>query len=123
MAAVQVYGNDAAVAFACSQGNLELNAFKPVIIRNVLHSIQILAGVCGGFTDHCVAGIQVNRKRVDELVEGSLIMVTALVPRIGYDQAARLARYAVAEGVSLREANRRLGLLAEDEFEKLTHMS
>ncbi len=80
MVACQVFGNDAAVTFAGSQGNLELNVFKPVMIRNLLHSARILADACGTFREFCVEGLQPNRERIDELVHGSLMLVTALSP-------------------------------------------
>src|SRR5262249_3793303 len=114
MVAVQVHGNDAAIAFAGSQGNFELNVFKPVMIFNFLHSVRLLADVCHGFTEYCVRGIEVNRRRIAEFVENSLMLVTALSPRIGYDKAAQLAHTAHAEGLSLREANRKLGYLSEE---------
>ncbi len=120
MAAVQVYGNDAAVAFAASQGNFELNVFKPVIARNVLHSIRLLSAVCGGFVEHCLTGIGVDRARLAEFLERSLMPVTALAPHIGYDRAAKLAQLAAAEDISLREANSRLGVLPEEAFDRLT---
>jgi fumarate hydratase class II len=119
MVAVQVHGNDAAIAFAGSQGNFELNVFKPVMIFNFLHSVRLLADVCHGFTEYCICGIEVNRRRIAEYVENSLMLVTALSPRIGYDRAARLAHTAHVEGLSLREANRKLGYLSEEEFDRL----
>ena len=119
MVAVQVQGNGAAIAFAGSQGNFELNVFKPVIIFNFLHSVRLLADVCDSFAEFCIDGIEVNRERVAELVERSLMLVTALSPAIGYDKAAKLAHTALEEGISLREANRRLGMLEDAEFERL----
>ena len=119
MVAVQVFGNDAAVAFAGSQGNFELNVFKPVIIANFLHSTRLLTDVCHGFVEYCIAGIGVNRKRIAEHVERSLMLVTALSPRIGYDKAAQLAHYALEHDMSLREANSKLGFLQAAEFDKL----
>src|SRR5262249_14189821 len=119
MVAVQVFGNDAAVAFAGSQGNFELNVYKPVIIASFLQSARLLADVCHGFADFCIDGLGLNRKRIAEHVERSLMLVTALSPRIGYDKAAQLAHAALAQDISLREANRRLQLLPEAEFDAL----
>jgi fumarate hydratase class II len=119
MVAAQVFGNDAAIAFAGSQGQLQLNVFKPVILFNFLHSLRLLADVCHGFTELCVRGLEVNRPRVADLVERSLMLVTALSPRIGYDRAAQLAKTALEHDLSLREANRRLGFLPEEEFDRL----
>src|SRR6202012_3661331 len=89
MVAIQVFANDAAVAFAGSQGNFELNVFKPVIIHNVLHSIRLLSGTCRLFGAHCVDGLQVNRAQIERYVADSLMLVTALAPTIGYDKAAQ----------------------------------
>src|SRR5262249_50244202 len=116
MVAVQVYGNDAAIAFAGSQGNFELNVFKPVIIHNFLHSTRLLTDVCHSFVTHCIRGIVVSRARIAEHVERSLMLVTALSPHIGYDRAATLAHTALEQDISLREANRRLGYLSDAEF-------
>src|SRR5947199_9384856 len=88
MVCCQVMGNDVAVTVAGSQGNFELNVFKPVMIRNLLHSVGILADVCRTFREFCVEGLQPNRERIAELVDGSLMLVTALSPKIGYDKAA-----------------------------------
>jgi fumarate hydratase class II len=119
MVAVQVFGNDTAISFAGSQGNFELNVFKPVMIFNFLHSVRLLADVCRSFTEHCVQGIRLNRERIAASVENSLMLVTALSPRIGYDKAARLAHVAHEEGLSLRDANRKLGFISEEEFDRL----
>jgi fumarate hydratase class II len=120
MAAVQVFGNDAVVAFANSQGNFELNVFKPVIAHNTLSSIRLLSCVCARFVDYCIDGLDVDRIRTSELLEHSLVMATVLVPKIGYDQAAKLSQLAVAGNLSLREANRRMGLMSDAEFQRLT---
>src|SRR5256712_5853419 len=104
MVAVQVMGNDAAIGFAGSQGNFELNVFKPVMIFNYLHSVELLADSCNSFVDHCVHGIEVNRDIVDHYVKDSLMLVTALAPRIGYDNAAKVAKAAHKAHISLREA-------------------
>src|SRR5229473_3838170 len=119
MVAVQVLGNDAAIGFAGSQGNFELNVFKPVIIFNYLHSVELLADVCNSFVDHCVHGIEVNREQVDKYVKNSLMLVTALSPKIGYDKAAKVAHTAHHEHISLREAAVKLGFLTGEEFDAL----
>jgi fumarate hydratase, class II len=119
MVAVQVMGNDAAVGFAGSQGNFELNVFKPVIIFNYLHSVELLADVCNSFVEHCVQGIEVNREQVDKYVKNSLMLVTALSPKIGYDNAAKVAHTAHHERISLREAAVKLGVLSGEEFDAL----
>jgi fumarate hydratase class II len=118
MVCVQVYGNDTAVAMAGSRGNLELNVAKPVIIRNVLHSVRLLADASGTFTDFCVVGIEPNEKRIRENLENSLMLVTALTPSIGYDKAAEVAKKAHHEGTSLREAALALGYLSAEEFDR-----
>ena len=121
MVAVQVLGNDAAIGFAGSQGNFELNVFKPVIIFNYLHSVELLADVCNSFVDHCVRGIEVNREQVDKYVKNSLMLVTALSPKIGYDKAAKVAHTAHHEHISLREAAVKLGFLTGEDFDALVH--
>jgi len=118
MVAVQVMGNDAAIGFAGSQGNFELNVFKPVIIHNFLHSVRLLAGACRSFTEHCARGIEVNRKRIEQDVQNSLMLVTALSPVVGYDKAAQIAHTAHVDGSSLREAALKLGYLSAEEFDK-----
>ncbi len=119
MVAVQVMGNDVAIAIAGSQGNFELNVFKPVIIFNYLHSVELLADVCSSFVEHCVVGIQANRERIDSYVKNSLMLVTALSPKIGYDKAAQVAHKAHHENLSLREAAIQLGYLTGEEFDRL----
>jgi len=119
MVCCQVIGNDVAVGVAGSQGNFELNVFKPVIVFNVLHSVRLLADACRSFNDHCVAGLQPDRERIKQFVQNSLMLVTALNPRIGYDKAAKVARKAHAEGTSLREAAVALGFLSGEEFDQL----
>jgi fumarate hydratase, class II len=118
MVAVQVHGNNAAIAFAGSQGNLELNVFKPVMIYNFLHSVRLLTDACHMFREFCVEGIEANLQRIRENVDRCLMLVTALNPHIGYDKAAKLAKTAHQKGLSLREANRELGYLTEDEFDQ-----
>ena len=116
MVCVQVMGNDAAVGFAGSQGNFELNVYKPVMIHNLLHSARLLTDAVRSFDEHCAAGIEANRERIDELMRESLMLVTALNPHIGYDNAARVAKKAYADGTTLVQAAVGLGLLTEEEF-------
>jgi fumarate hydratase class II len=104
MIAIQVMGNDTAVAFAGSQGNFELNAMRPVIINNFLHSTRILADGCAKLREFSVEGTELNRKKIDEYVQGSVMLVTALSPIIGYQNAAHIAEKAIADGTTLREA-------------------
>jgi fumarate hydratase class II len=119
MVAVQVHGNDAAIAFAGSQGNFELNVFKPVLIYNFLHSVRLLADVIRSFVEHCLKGLEVNRTQVEYYLNRSLMLVTALNPSIGYDKCAKLAHYAHERNLSLREANRDLGFISDEEFQKV----
>jgi fumarate hydratase class II len=119
MVAVQVMGNDAAIGFAGSQGNFELNVFKPVMIFNYLHSVELLADSCNSFVDHCVRGIEINRDIIDHYVKDSLMLVTALAPKIGYDNAAKVAHTAHHEHTSLRQAALKLGFLTGEEFDAL----
>jgi fumarate hydratase class II len=118
MVCVQVMGNDAAIGFAGSQGNFELNVFKPVMIHNLLHSITLLSDACGLFAEHCVDGIQVKRGKIGQYVDNSLMLVTALSPHIGYDNAAKVAKKAHQEGSTLKEACIALGLLKPEEFDR-----
>src|SRR6201995_312709 len=104
MVATQVMGNDAAIGFAGSQGNFQLNVFKPVMIHNFLHSVRLLADGCRSFTEHCVEGMQLDTERIDQNVKNSLMLVTALSPKIGYDKAAQIAHKAHHERMSLRES-------------------
>jgi fumarate hydratase, class II len=115
--AVQVFGNDHAVAFAGSQGNFQLNAFKPVMLHNVLESIQLLADACRSFDEHCVRGLQPNTGRIQEHLDASLMLITALSPKIGYDRAAEIAAAAQRENCSLRAAAVKSGHLTEEEFD------
>ncbi|HXN93490.1 MAG TPA: class II fumarate hydratase [Candidatus Acidoferrales bacterium] len=119
MVAVQVMGNDAAIGFAGSQGNFELNVFKPVMIYNYLHSVELLADACNSFVEHCVHGIEANREQIDHYVQNSLMLVTALAPKIGYDQAAQVAKAAHKAHISLREAALNLGYVTPEEFDAL----
>ncbi len=117
MVCCQVIGNHMAVTVAGSNGHFELNVFKPVIVHNLLQSIRLLADASVSFADNCVAGIEANAARIDRLMSDSLMLVTALNPHIGYDNAARIAKTAHAEGTTLREAGIGLGLLTGEQFD------
>lgn len=119
MVAVQVVGNDAAIGFAGSQGDFELNVFKPVMIYNLLHSILIMTDSVIMFEKYCVAGIEANKKRIDLYVHYSLMLVTALSPEIGYDKCADIVHLALTEGMSLKEACLKLGYLSGEEFDRV----
>ncbi|HSA80667.1 MAG TPA: lyase family protein, partial [Geminicoccaceae bacterium] len=119
MVCAQVMGNQVTVGIAGAGGYLELNVYKPVIIYNVLQAIRLLADGARSFTDRCVVGIEADQERIEELLHRSLMLVTALNPKIGYDNAAKVAKKAYAEGTSLKEAAVALGLLTPDEFDKL----
>ena len=121
MVAVQVMGNDAAVGFAASQGNFELNVFLPVLIYNYLQSGRLLAQVMRSFNERCVSGIVADREKMNRNLHASLMLVTALTPRIGYEKAAKTAQKAHREGVTLREACLSLGYLTGEEFDELFH--
>jgi fumarate hydratase class II len=118
MVCVQVFGNDAATTFAGSQGNFELNVYKPVMIHNFLHSIRLLHDASHGFVEYCIRGIELNREQIDEHLRDSLMLVTALNPHIGYDKAAQVAKNAHKKGISLRESAIALGFLSGEEFDK-----
>lgn len=119
MVAVQVMGNDAAIGFAGSQGNFELNVFKPVMIHNYLHSVRLIHDSCHGFVDYCIAGIELDRERIDEYLNDSLMLVTALNQHIGYDNAAKIAKNAHKKRTSLKESAVELGLLTAEQFDEL----
>src|ERR1700681_3778941 len=119
MVAVQVLGNDAAISFAGSQGNFQLNVFKPVMIHNFLHSIRLMHDASHGFVEYCIAGMTINREQIDEHLRGSLMLVTALNPHIGYDNSAKVAKNAHKKGISLRESAIELGLLTGERFDEL----
>jgi fumarate hydratase class II len=119
MVAVQVMGNNTAVQMAASQGNFELNVFKPLIAWNLLESIELLAGACEGFREHCIEGLRANELRLQELLGNSLMLVTALTPAIGYDRACAIARHAHHHNLSLREAALGLGEISAAEFDQL----
>ena len=118
MVSVQVFGNDTTITFAGSQGHFELNVFKPVMIHNLLHSIRLIHDACHGFVDYCIAGIELNRERIEHYLRNSLMLVTALNPYIGYDKAAAIAKHAHKKGINLRDAAIELGFLTGEEFDK-----
>ena len=118
MLCCQVFGNDAAVNFAGASGNFELNVFKPVIVHNLLQSVRLLADGAASFEEHCARGIEADRDRIDELVQRSLMLVTALNPHIGYDRSAQIAKKAHKEGSTLREAALALGFLTAEQFDE-----
>ena len=118
MVCAQVMGHDAAIGFAASQGQFELNTYKPLIALNTIDSIRLLADSMGSFTRHCLTGIEVNAVRVEELLQRSLMLVTALVPHIGYDRAARVAKYAQEHGSTLREAALTLDVVTAEQFDR-----
>ena len=119
MVATQVIGNDTAISIAGSQGNFELNVFKPMIIHNFLHSTTLLSDACSCFTDFLVVGLKPNRSKIDHYLHHSLMLVTALAPKIGYDKAALIAHKALKEDLSLKKACLDLGFLTENEFDHL----
>ncbi len=119
MVCCRVFGNQTTVSVAGSQGHFELNVYKPVIIDAVLQSIRLLADAAESFCEHCVQGIQADRARIDEMMRRSLMLVTALAPRIGYDAAAKVAKTAHANGTTLREEAVRMGVVTEEEFDEL----
>ena len=121
MVAVQVMGNDTAVSLAASQGNFELNVFMPVCIYNFLQSARLLAQAMVSFNDRCVSGIRANREKMQHNLHNSLMLVTALNPYIGYENAAKTAKLAYRENISLKEACVRLGFLSEEKFDEVFH--
>jgi len=118
MVAAQVIGNDTAISFGGASGNFELNVFKPVMIYNLLQSIRLLADSCRSFNDHCVVGIEPNKVQIEKHLNGSLMLVTALNPHIGYDNAAKVAKKAYQENITLKESAVALGLLTAEEFDE-----
>ncbi len=118
MVVTQVYGNDAAIAFAASQGSFELNTYKPVMIHNLLESSRILADGCDSFRKNCVIGIEPNLPKIKEYLDNSLMLVTALNPHIGYDKAAQIAKKAYKEHSTLKQAALSLGFLTADQFDE-----
>jgi fumarate hydratase class II len=119
MVCCQVFGNHTAITVAGSQGHFELNVYKPVLAYCMMHSIELLADVARSFTEHCVEGIRADEKRIRDLMERSLMLVTALAPKIGYDNAAKVAKSAHAGGTTLKEEAVRLGFVTPDEFDRL----
>ncbi|MEA2977605.1 MAG: fumarate hydratase, class [Alphaproteobacteria bacterium] len=119
MVCCQVFGNQTAITVAGSQGHFELNVFKPVVAHAMLQSIRLVADAARSFTDHCVTGIRANDARISELMQRSLMLVTALAPKIGYDNAAKVAKTAHENGTTLREEAIRLGFVSGEEFDRL----
>jgi fumarate hydratase class II len=119
MVCCQVFGNQATITVAGSQGHFELNVYKPVLAYCMMHSIRLMTDVVRSFTEHCIEGIRADEKRIKELMERSLMLVTALAPRIGYDNAAKVAKSAHARGTTLKEEALRLGFVSAAEFDRL----
>jgi fumarate hydratase class II len=118
MVCCQVFGNDVAINLGGASGNFELNVFRPLVIRNFLHSAKLLARACENFNEHCASGIEANRERIERLMRDSLMLVTALNPHIGYEKAAAIAKKAHAEGTTLREAAVALGHVTARQFDE-----
>src|SRR6201996_5011592 len=123
MVCCQVFGNHTAITVGGSQGHFELNVYKPLLAYWMMHSIQLLADVARSFTEHCIEGIAADEKRIRELMERSLMLVTALAPKIGYDNAAKVAKSAHARGTTLKEEATRLGFVSDEEFDRLVQPS
>ena len=119
MVCIQVFADDTAVGMAGSQGNFELNVFKPVMIFNFLHSVDLLTDACRNFREFCIEGLGVNRAKIQEYVDRSLMVVTALNPVIGYDNAAAIAKKAHKEGTTLREAALASDLISAEDFDRV----
>jgi len=119
MVCCQVFGNHTAIAVGGSQGHFELNVYRPLLAHCMIQSIQLLGDAARSFSEHCVTGIRADEKRIRELMERSLMLVTALAPKIGYDNAAKVAKSAHQRGTTLKEEASRLGLVSEDEFDRL----
>jgi fumarate hydratase class II len=117
MLACQVLANDVAIGFAASQGHLQLNVYKPVIIHNLLQSIRLLADGCRNFQHHCIEGLEPDARQMAAHLERGLMLVTALNPHIGYDKAAEIAKQAYRDGSTLREAALQLGYLSAEQFD------
>lgn len=118
MVCAQVMGNNVAVTVGGSNGHFELNVFKPLIIKNVLHSSRLLGDAARSFQKNCVAGIKPNLKKIQELLNNSLMLVTALNPHIGYDKSAKIAKHAHKKGLTLKESALELGYLTEEQFNR-----
>lgn len=119
MIVAQVFGNDTTIAFAGSQGNFELNVFKPVMIYNLLQSITLLSDGARNFTEKCVNGIRANSEQIKEHLQNSLMLATALNKVIGYDQASKIVRKAHQEGISLKDSAINLGVLTSERFDEI----
>lgn len=119
MVCAQVMGNHTTVSIAGSNGHMQLNAFKPVIIYNILQSVQLLSDSCNSFVKNCLIGLQVNKQKIDHMLQNSLMLVTALVPHIGYDNAAKIAKNAHKKNLSLRESGIELQIITGEEFDKI----
>ena len=117
MVCCQVMGNHTAITIGGSQGNFELNVYKPMMIHNLLHSCRILSDSCRAFTDRCVVGLEANEENIRSHLENSLMLVTALNNHIGYDKAAQIAKHAHENGLTLRRSALELGMLTEDQFD------
>ena len=117
MVCCQVFGNDVAINFGGASGNFELNVFRPLVIRNFLHSAGLLAHGCANFNEQYVGGIKPNKERIEQLMRDSLMLVTALNPHIGYDKAAKIAKYAHRKGLTLRESALALGYVTARQFD------
>ena len=113
------FGQRRRIGFAGSQGNFELNVFKPVMIHNFLHSVRLLNDACKGFVEFCINGIELNREQIDEYLRDSLMLVTALNQHIGYDNASKIAKNAHKKGISLKESASELGILDGEKFDEL----
>jgi fumarate hydratase class II len=118
MACCQVFGNDVAVNLGGASGNFELNVFRPLVIRNFLHSAQLLARACENFNEHCASGIKPNRARIEQLMRDSLMLVTALNPHIGYEKSAAIAKKAHKDGTTLKAAALKLGYVTAKQFDE-----
>ena len=119
MVCSQVMGNHTTITFSGSQGHMELNVFKPVLAFNLIQSIRLLTDVCISFADNCISGIEPNKKNITSLMERSLMLVTALTPKIGYDNATIVAKTAHKNGTTLKEEAIALGFVTEEEFNKI----
>ena len=118
MVCCQVMGNHTAITIGGSQGNFELNVYKPMMVHNILHSVRILSDTCRSFTDKCVKGLEANEDKIASHLENSLMLVTALNPHIGYDNAAKIAKNAHKKGLTLRQSALELGLLTDEQFDE-----
>lgn len=123
MVCCQVFGNHTAITIGGSQGHFELNVYKPLLAYCMIHSIQLLADASRSFTENCVEGIRADEKRIRDLMQRSLMLVTALAPKIGYDNAAKVAKEAHARGTTLKEEALRLGFVTAAEFDRLVQPS